>query len=281
MSAADTSTLRILPEMEQRSEEWFAARRGMVTASVMNKLVTSRAMTAAEYACPSCLAPANSPCLSRSKKVPEPIKTMHTERATLAADMAATSPRIVEPATGDEVRSLAATIAAERLSGNTEETPVTSDMWRGIDEEPRARDRYAEHHGVEVREVGFMVRDFGRFSIGYSPDGLVGERGLIEVKAPRAKGHLLTVINGEVPAYNMAQIQTGFLVSGRAWLDFIPWHGGLPMWTKRVTPDPAWQRAILAAVEAFEKTVDEMTTAYLQATDGLPATEARPNLDMD
>src|SRR5690606_9930969 len=106
----------------------------------------------------------------------------------------------------------------------------------------------------------------------------VGDDGLIEIKAPRAKGHLRTVLSGKVPAYNMAQLQTGLLVSGRAWIDFIPYCGGLPLWSTRVYPDPAWQEAIVAAVAKFEETAAEMVANYRAATAGLPMTE-RINFD--
>jgi hypothetical protein len=149
---------------------------------------------------------------------------------------------------------------------------MTSDMWRGCEMEPVARDLYSKHY-AEAREVGFMVEDKWGFSIGYSPDGLVGDDGLIEIKAPRAKTQILTVLSGEVPAYNMAQCQTGLLVSGRKWLDFIPFVAGLPLWRKRVYPEPAWHEAITAAVAKFETTAAEMVAAYEQATKDLPATE--------
>jgi hypothetical protein len=71
----------------------------------------------------------------------------------------------------------------------------------------------------------------------------------------------------------MAQLQAGLLVSGRAWVDFVPYVGGLPLWTKRVYPDPVWQTAIVAAVAHFETTAAELVATYTAATAGLPATE--------
>ena len=82
-------------------------------------------------------------------------------------------------------------------------------MWRGINAEPFAREAYAATRGVDVEEVGLMVRDFGWSRLGYSSDGLVGDAGLIEIKAPRAKGHIDTVLNDEIPGQHMAPLQTG------------------------------------------------------------------------
>jgi hypothetical protein len=71
----------------------------------------------------------------------------------------------------------------------------------------------------------------------------------------------------------MAQIQAGLLVSGREWLDFISFCGGMPMWVKRVHPDQRWFDAITEAVKTFETTAAQMVADYEAAVEGLPATE--------
>lgn len=182
------------------------------------------------------------------------------------------TPKTLKIAANDKSRSIVAQLVAERITGYTDPQYVSDDMLRGHDEEAQAREKYAEVY-APVREVGFLLRKEDTWKLGYSPDGLVGDDGLIEVKAPRAKGHLSTILGDEVPAEHMAQCQAGLLVSGREWLDFISFSGGMPMWHKRVYPDPAWQEAIVAAVEQFEATAAEMTADYLAKTEGLPATE--------
>lgn len=264
-------TLIELPDLVQGSEEWHDQRRGLITASVVGKLITVGPPDAQSVACPTCPAEAG-PCLSMARKEPTPVKTIHDARTALAA----TRPPVYSVANNDTSRAITATLAAERITGRTEDLPMTSDMWRGVEHEPIAREKYAEHYGP-VSQVGFMIRDDWGFSIGYSPDGLVGDDGLLEIKAPRAKTHLLTVLADSVPAYNMAQLQTGLLVSGREWIDFVPFVGGLPLWRKRVTPDPAWHEAIIAAVAKFETTAAEMVAAYTQATENVPATERVDN----
>lgn len=97
--------------------------------------------------------------------------------------------------------------------------------------------------------------------------------GLIEIKSRRAKAQLRTILDDEVPAENMAQIQTGLLVSGRAWCDYVSYCAGMPLYVKRVLPDPAWRDAILAAVTAFEDTAFAMTTTYRERVQGMPETE--------
>lgn len=183
------------------------------------------------------------------------------------------TPKTRKPAANDTSRGITAQLVAERITGYTDPTYVGDDMLRGIEDEPRARELYANVYQRPVREVGFLLRKEDTWQLGYSPDGLVGDDGLIEVKAPRAKGHLSTILAGEVPAEHMAQCQAGLLVSGRAWLDFISFSGGMPMWHKRVFPDPVWHEAIIAAAERFEAAAADMTADYLAKTEGLPATE--------
>jgi putative phage-type endonuclease len=175
-------------------------------------------------------------------------------------------------ADNDTARGLTTTLVAERISGFTEDTPMTSDMYRGVDSEPFARDYYSGHYG-EATEVGFMVREGDGWQLGYSPDGLVGDDGLIEIKAPRAKTHLNTILADRVPGHYMAQCQAGLLVSGRDWLDFVSFCGGLPLWVKRVEPDPAWFAAIEAACVAFEANAAQIVADYRTKVADLPTTE--------
>jgi predicted phage-related endonuclease len=118
-----------------------------------------------------------------------------------------------------------------------------------------------------------MTRDFGSYEIGFSPDGLIGDDGLLEIKSPRQKKHLATILADEVPLEYMAQCQTGLLVSGREWLDFVSYNGGMPLWRKRVEPDDKWQAAIKEAVEALEAVAEVMIASYHARTADLPKTE--------
>ena len=183
------------------------------------------------------------------------------------------TPKTFKIAANDKSRSIVTQLVAERITGYTDPTYVGDDMLRGIEDELRARELYAEVYQRPVREVGFLLRKESTWQLGYSPDGLVGDDGLIEVKSRRSKLQLSTILADEVPAEYVAQCQAGLLVSGREWLDFISFSGGMPMWHKRVYPDPAWHEAIIAAAEGFETTAAEMTADYLAKTEGLPATE--------
>lgn len=187
--------------------------------------------------------------------------------------------KTLKPASNIETRTLTALLVAERITGHTDPTWVGDDMARGWDDEPRAIEKYSEHY-APVTPMGFLIRDDWGYQIGYSPDGLVGDDGLIEVKSRRQKKHLTTVLADQVPAENLAQIQCGLLVTGRDWCDYISYCGGMALWTKRVYPDPRWFEAIVAALAAFEEAAERMASDYLNAVVGLPMTERSADFEM-
>lgn len=268
-------TLTIMAELEQGSEAWHTARRGLVTASSVGKLLTLEPPSAVTVDCPKCKASAGSPCISLARKEPTPVKTYHPERCAITAEM----PHEITVANNDTSRGLIATLAAERVTGFTEDTPMSRDMYRGVWSEPLARDLYSGHYQQAV-ECGFMRRDEDGWSLGYSPDGLVADEGLIEIKAPRSKTHLLTTVADEVPAHYMAQCQAGLLVSGRKWLDFVSYVGGMHVYVKRVHPDPAWFAAIETACRIFETAAADLVADYSKRVEGRPLAE-RIDFDLE
>ena len=75
----------------------------------------------------------------------------------------------------------------------------------------------------------------------------------------------------------MPQLQAGLLVSGRAWVDYVSFCAGMPLFVRRVYPDPAWFEVITAACQQYEKTAAEMVAAYTEKTKNMPATERIDN----
>lgn len=261
-------TLDIYADLEQGTDEWLQARCGLLTASTIGTLITPKPAPAVWFECPECGADSGEPCVSRVRKTPTPIKTVHPART----EAAAAQPPVLTVAETDTARNLTYSIAAERITQWVEPTHRTEAMWRGVMEEPLARDFYHEHV-APVTEVGFMVRDFGHYRIGYSPDGLVGDDGLIEIKSRAQKKQVSTVVTDEVPPENMAQLQAALLVTGREWVDYISYSGGMAFWRKRVKPDERWFAALNAAAAAFETDAAWIVATYTAATDGLPLTE--------
>ena len=269
-------TLTEYPNLVQGSEEWHAARRGIVTASTVGQLLSVTKPTAIHYKCPECAAPPQEPCIGVRGGI---IKTLHSGRAAVAVENAPSATAIVQPASGEDARSLTLTLVAERITGYTEPTYMNDDMARGVRDEALARDLYSETY-EPVTETGFMVRDDWGFKIGFSPDGVIAKKGGIEAKSRRQKAQLATVLADAVPNANMAQLQCGLLVTGWEWIDYISWSGGMPMWTKRVSPEPGWAYAIVSAVRQFEATAAEMIATYTERTAGLPKTERILELEM-
>jgi hypothetical protein len=139
-------------------------------------------------------------------------------------------------------------------------------------DEPLARDLYSKTY-KPAHELGFMVCDFGTMKLGYSPDGLVGDDGLIEVKSAEPKIHLDRILGAPIEHGHMAQMQAGLLVSGRKWVDYVSYCGGMPMHTQRIEPDGEWFATILGALNTFEANAAQMLADYNAAVEGLPATE--------
>ena len=268
----------IYADLEQGSPAWLQARCGVVTASVVGQLITWAKPEPLGYECPRCGAEANSSCLSVTRMTPTPLKTMHSERVAVAAE----ADSVLTLAMTDKAQAAILRLAAERISGHVEDTFTTWDMQRGHDDEPKARDEYEQRHDVTVDEIGFMTRDIEGVTIGYSPDGLVAEDGLIECKSRRQATQLAHWTNGEapsVPAENMAQLQTGLLVSGRDWIDYLGFAEGWPTLEIRVYPDTQWAAVITQAARYAEEQIERITTTYTQRTAGLTPSERTPALE--
>lgn len=168
-------------------------------------------------------------------------------------------------ASNDKEKAHLYELAAQRITGYTEPCYISDDMLRGQEDEMEARFLY-NHYYAPVKEVGFVTNTTYGFTIGYSPDGLVGDDGLIEVKSRRQKYQLKTILEcvpaEEIPDEYMIQIQTGLLVTQRKWCDFITFCGGMDMTTIRVLPDAKIQDAIVEAATVFETKIKAAVAKY-------------------
>ncbi len=225
-SRAPTSSVRLHPNLYQGTDEWLAARCGMLTASEMKLIVT-----------PTFKAASN-----------------EKEKAHLYE------------------------LLAQRITGFVEPSYLSDDMIRGLEDEQDALELYAKHH-APTQAVGFITNDKWGFTIGYSPDGLVGTDGLVEIKSRRQKFQvetfLLNVTAGTIPADYLIQAQTALLVSERKWLDLVSYSGGLPLAVIRTLPDERIQDAIVSAATAFEERLRENLGRY---RDAVAASRAIPTV---
>lgn len=118
-------------------------------------------------------------------------------------------------------------LIAERLSGEATDGFTSGAMQHGTDTEPQARAAYTMHTGLMVKEVGFIIHPTIADS-GASPDGEVGENGLVEIKCPHTKTHIETLKSGGAPSQYIKQMQWQMACTGRAWCDFVSFDPRMP-----------------------------------------------------
>lgn len=161
--------------MEQRSEEWFDARRGKVTASRIGDILAT------------------------------------IRNGNWAASR----------------RNYAAELVTERLTGKTAENFVSDHMQYAIEQEPVARAAYEASTGLKVVEDGFTPHPRLPLS-GASPDGLVGDDGLIEIKCFNTANQIEILLKGEVEEKYRLQMVWQMACTGRKWCDFVSFEPNLP-----------------------------------------------------
>lgn len=171
-------------------------------------------------------------------------------------------------ASNDKERAHIYELLAQRINRYVEPHYISDDMLRGTEDEIEARLLYAKHY-APVEEMGFITNDRWGFTLGFSPDALVGEEGFIEAKSRRQKYQVETIVENvlgqTIPADYLMQQQTGHLVSERPWCDFCSYSGGLPMAVIRVYPDDKVANAIVEAAGAFERKIAEKLEKYRTA----------------
>lgn len=120
-------------------------------------------------------------------------------------------------------QSLVDQLVAERTSGRCHEIPLTAAMQWGIDHEPIARDWYSKESGNRVVQIGFVHHRSLDF-VGVSPDGFVGDHGLVEIKCPQMKAYKEVADRRRVPIRYIWQVQGQLWVCERDFVDFVCFH---------------------------------------------------------
>jgi putative phage-type endonuclease len=151
-------------------------------------------------------------------------------------------------------------LAIERVTGQIEKGFTSEAMEWGVENEAQARVAYEVASGNFVDQVGFIdhptIANFGA-----SPDGLVGDNGLVEIKCPNSATHWETIKSGKVPSKYLPQVQTQMACTGRDWVDFVSFDPRMPdrskLFIKRVQRDTEFIFVILEpAVRQFLSEVD-------------------------
>lgn len=171
-------------------------------------------------------------------------------------------------------------LLAQRVNQYVEPHFLGYEMQRGHEDEVYARILYSEKYAEVSTDLAFMTNNCFGFCLGYSPDGIVGEDGLIECKSRRQRFQTETIAEQTVPAEYVLQLQTALLVSEREWIDFVSYSGGMPMYVHRVYPDAETQEAIVAAAAKFEAQMAEKRAAYEATASRFHPTERRIEQEM-
>ena len=192
--------------MEQRTEDWFKARAGKVTASRVADII---ARTKSGYSA------------SRDNYM--------------------------------------APLVCERMTGTPAESFTNAAMQWGTEQEPFARAAYESAKDVLVEEVGFIPHPIIQIS-GASPDGLVGEFGLVEIKCPNTSTHIQTLLDQKIPEKYITQMQWQMCCTDRRWCDFVSFDPrmaeGLQLFIKRVEFDPEYVSMLEKEVILFLQELD-------------------------
>ena len=187
--------------MEQRSEEWFAARCGSLGASQLNEALAT-----------------------------------------------------TKNGWGASRENLKNRIIAERLTGTPTESFTNAAMQWGVDQEDNARKAYEAHTGTFVDEMGIASHPVLKHTHA-SPDGLVGDDGLLEIKCPNTTTHIETLKSQKVPSKYMNQMLWQMRCVDRQWCDYVSFDPRLPqhlqLFVKRVERDDAAIAELEAKVAEF------------------------------
>lgn len=145
--------------------------------------------------------------------------------------------------------------AGEAITLMPEETYQSAAMLRGVEMEAEARSLYEVITGTKVDEVGFCVHESG---VGCSPDGLVGEDGMVEIKNPLVATHVGYLLDNKLPTEYFIQTQGQLFVTGRKWCDFISYSPGLRPLIVRVERDEKFIQSLRIELELFNAELKEI-----------------------
>lgn len=149
-------------------------------------------------------------------------------------------------------------LAGERLTSEPMDNYSNHHMERGHEHEPLARQAYAFLKDVEPEQVGFIRSG----DTGASPDSMVGDNGLVEIKSKLAHLHLDVLDRDEVPCEHTLQVQGQLWVAEREWCDFVSYCPKLELFVKRVYRDEKKIREIANAVDQFNNELNEFVARF-------------------
>lgn len=157
-----------------------------------------------------------------------------------------------------------AELVVERLTGQRGAVFSNAAMQWGTEQEPHARAAYEARTGHLVTETGFVPHPTIAMS-GASPDGLIDDDGLIEIKCPNTATHIETLLSRTIPTKYVAQMQWQMACTGREWCDFVSYDPRMPehmqLWVDTIAYDPALISELETEVKLFLKELDAQIAA--------------------
>lgn len=169
-----------------------------------------------------------------------------------------------------------AQLVSERLTGVAERGFSSSAMQWGCDYEADARAAYSFRHDVDVAEVAFVEHPTIAWS-GASPDGLVGDTGLVEIKCPNTATHIETLLSGVIPEKYRTQMLWQMACTGARWCDFASYDPRLPekmrLFVGRVDREESAIAELEDHVAVFLKEVADKVAALRDQYDPQPETD--------
>jgi len=152
------------------------------------------------------------------------------------------------------------TLIGERITGEAAD-PFMGNRHteRGHELESVARKLYEQREEVETNQVAIILNH----GAGYSPDSLVGDKGLTEIKTKLPKFQVEVILSGEIPKEHVAQCQGGLWISEREWIDFVCYWPGMPLFIKRAYRDEAMIRKLSERVRTFYEILDDRMNRVL------------------
>jgi putative phage-type endonuclease len=166
-----------------------------------------------------------------------------------------------------------AQLICERLTGQKGESFTNAAMEHGTQTEPLARSAYENARSLLVKEVGFINHPRIEMS-GASPDGLVAEDGLVEIKCPNTATHIDTLLSGKVPTKYITQMQWQMLCCQRKWCDFVSFDNRLPehlqLFVQEVEFDPEYaamlEKEVVLFLTELDNKVAKLKEKYVENT---------------
>ena len=162
---------------------------------------------------------------------------------------------------GKGLKTYIYSLMSDYYSNAEKEHYVNADMQRGIDLEPEAKIEFEFYTGLEVKEVGFIEHNE---HVGVSPDGLIGNDGLIEIKCPKDEVYFKLLLNGEIKSEYLWQMQMQMLVSERKYCYFVSYNPNFDqsLFIKKIERDEEMIAKLQKGIDDGTKLIKQIITKY-------------------